>query len=337
MSKQDFVFSVDARHFSVTSRLHHNKLYTPCAYLRPSTSNGKTDFDKVLIFFEKSVANELNNWMPGYLRQSQPTGRWYTLLKTENIDCTNMGRFDHVRSFIRKAAEKSNDMDSDFPIKHLYFRAVDKDFAIVQELREIKECDGAFGDAVYFKFNKEEPEEMGKKVKTLNDVWSTLTEEQKNVVYYVIGKTLEEKGIKVPLPGPKKASINKIIFNGPATIVMWTDGTKTIVRCNDDSETIDDREKAVFAACAKKLLGTNATGSNYLDRINPAIEEALQSWHDRNIDDKKAEILSPNELRAIVGFKPVDDPKADQMRLLRHQLTLTQNLEPMNQKEEIND
>ena len=27
-----------------------------------------------------------------------------------------------------------------------------------------------------------------------------------------------------------------------------------------------------------------------------------------------AEILSPNELRAIVGFKPVDDPKADQLR-----------------------
>lgn len=289
MSKQDFVFTIDAHHFQISSRLHHNKLYTPCAYVRPSVSNGKTDFDKVLMFFEKSVASEFNSWMPGFLKQSQTTGRWYMVLRSADIDCTSMGQFDRVRSFLRKAAEKSNDMDSDFPIKHIYFRAVARD-RVVPELREIKECDGAFGDTVYFKFNKEEAEEMGtKKVKTLNDIWSTLTEEQKNAVYYVIGKTLEEKGIKLELPAMTKLSIKKIIFNGPATIVFWTDGTKTIVRCNDVTEAIDDREKAVFAACAKKLLGTNATGSNYLDRINPAIEEALQSWHDRNIYDKKKE------------------------------------------------
>ena len=289
MSKQDFVFTVDAHHFQVTSRLHHNKLYTPCAYVRPSVSNGKTDFDKVIIFFEKPVANEFNKWMPGYLKHSQTTGRWYMALTCEAIDRTSMGHFDHVRSFLRKASEKSNDMGSDFPIKHLYFRAVDGAMALVPKLREIKECDGAFGDAVYFKFNKEEPEEMGKKVKTLNDVWNTLTEEQKNAVYYTIGKCLEEKGIKLELHTMTKSSIKRIIFNGPATIVMWSDGTKTIVRCSKETEEFDDREKAIFAACAKKLLGTNKTGSNYLDFIRPACDEALQSWHDRVIDDKKKE------------------------------------------------
>lgn len=281
MSKQDFVFTIDAHHFLVTSRLHHNKLYTPCAYVRPSKSNGKADFDKVLMFFEKSIANEFNNWIPGYLKQSQTTGRWYTLLRTEDIDCTSIGWFDQVKSFLLKAAEKSNDMDADFPIKHLYFRAVDRDIAIVPKLREIKECDGAFGDAVYFKFNKEEPEEMSTKVKTLNDVWSTLNEEQKNAVYLVIGKALENKGIQIPLPAPQKISIHKIIFNGPATVVFWTDGTKSIVRYNDETETIDDREKAVFAACAKKLLGTNATGSNYLDRIKPSFDAAQEEWAKR--------------------------------------------------------
>jgi hypothetical protein len=35
-----------------------------------------------------------------------------------------------------------------------------------------------------------------------------------------------------------------------------------------------------------------------------------------DIADKftRSEILSSNELRAIVGFKPVDDPKADELR-----------------------
>ncbi len=261
MSKQDFVFTIDAHHFQVTSRLHHNKLYTPCAYVRPSVSNGKTDFDKVLIFFEKSVATEFNFWMPGHLRQSQTTGRWYMLLRTDSIDHTNMGCFDHVKSFIRKAAEKSNDMNSDFPIKHLYFRAADmNDRNLVPRLREIKECDGAFGDAVYFKFNKEEePEEM-------------ITAKQQKVAYYGPGQELTAE---------TKLSIKKIIFNGPATIVFWTDGTKTVVRYNDATETIDDMEKAVFAACAKKLLGTNATGSNYLDRIKPAFDEAQEEWAKR--------------------------------------------------------
>lgn len=249
MSKQDFVFAIDAHHFHVTSRLHHNKLYTPCAYVRPSVSNGKTDFDKVLIFFEKSVASEFNRWIPGYLRQSQTTGRWYTLIRTEDIDCTHMGCFDQVRSFLRKAAEKSNDMDSDFPIKRLYFRAVGTEFAVVPKLREIKECDGAFGAGVYFKFNEEEPEEM-------------INAKQQKVAYYSSGQELT---------AATKLSIKKIIFNGPATIVMWNDGSKTVVKCND-FDTID-REKGVFAACAKKLLGTNKTGSNYLDKINRAMEK----------------------------------------------------------------
>jgi hypothetical protein len=201
------------------------------------------------MFFEKSVANEFNNWMPGYLRQSQTTGRWYMLLRTEDIDCAGAGVFNQVRSFLRKAAEKSNDMDSDFPIKHLYFRGVVRDFTVVPKLRAIKECDGAFGDAVYFKFNEEEPEEM-------------ITAKQQKVTYYSSGQELT---------ADTKLSIKKIIFNGPATIVMWSDGTKTVVKCQEEEKY--DGEKGIFAACAKKLLGTNKTGSNYLDKIYKAVEE----------------------------------------------------------------
>ena len=48
MSKQNFVFTVDARHFQVTSRLHHNKLYTPCAHVRPAKNKADFDNGKVL-------------------------------------------------------------------------------------------------------------------------------------------------------------------------------------------------------------------------------------------------------------------------------------------------
>lgn len=103
---------------------------------------------------------------------------------------------------------------------------------------------------------------------------NTNTNKQQKVAYYSSGQELT---------AATKLSIKKIIFNGPATVVFWTDGTKTIVRYNDDTETIDDREKAVFAACAKKLLGTNATGSNYLDRIKPAFDKAQEEWTKRII------------------------------------------------------
>lgn len=47
--------------------------------------------------------------------------------------------------------------------------------------------------------------------------------------------------------------IEKVIFNDPATIVLWKDGTKTIVKCGD--EDAYDPEKGLAMAIAKKALG----------------------------------------------------------------------------------
>ena len=47
--------------------------------------------------------------------------------------------------------------------------------------------------------------------------------------------------------------IKKVIFNDPATIVFWKDGTKTVVKCGDGD--IFDPEKGLAMAIAKKALG----------------------------------------------------------------------------------
>ena len=57
--------------------------------------------------------------------------------------------------------------------------------------------------------------------------------------------------------------IEKVIFNNPATIVIWADGTKTIIKCDKQDEF--DPEKGLAMAIAKKYLGTNKSGSNYYD------------------------------------------------------------------------
>lgn len=47
--------------------------------------------------------------------------------------------------------------------------------------------------------------------------------------------------------------IEKVIFNDPATVIIWADGTKTVVKCQD-GETYDP-EKGLAMALVKKMCG----------------------------------------------------------------------------------
>lgn len=53
--------------------------------------------------------------------------------------------------------------------------------------------------------------------------------------------------------------IRKVIFNDPATIIFWNDGTKTVVKA--DGEAFDP-EKGMAMAISKKMLGNEG---NYYD------------------------------------------------------------------------
>jgi hypothetical protein len=58
--------------------------------------------------------------------------------------------------------------------------------------------------------------------------------------------------------------IVNVIFNNPATIVMWSDGTKTIVKAQD-GETYDP-EKGLALAISKKALGNQGNYYNEFDK-----------------------------------------------------------------------
>lgn len=62
--------------------------------------------------------------------------------------------------------------------------------------------------------------------------------------------------------------IKDIIINDPATIILWKDGTKTIVKCQPD-DTFDP-EKGIAMAILKKLYGN---GGFYKDVFEPAIDK----------------------------------------------------------------
>lgn len=55
--------------------------------------------------------------------------------------------------------------------------------------------------------------------------------------------------------GMCNVSIRKVIFNDPATIVLWSDGSKTVVKCGP--EDTYDMEKGLAMAIVKKMAGND--------------------------------------------------------------------------------
>ena len=64
--------------------------------------------------------------------------------------------------------------------------------------------------------------------------------------------------------------IKNVIFNDPATIVFWEDGTKTVVKCQDGDEF--DPEKGLVMAIVKKAYGNKGSYCNKLKKWLPKEE-----------------------------------------------------------------
>lgn len=70
--------------------------------------------------------------------------------------------------------------------------------------------------------------------------------------------------------------IKNVIFNDPATIVFWEDGTKTVVKCQDGDEF--DPEKGLAMAIVKKAYGNKGGYCNKLKKWLPK-EEPVYTNH----------------------------------------------------------
>lgn len=77
-----------------------------------------------------------------------------------------------------------------------------------------------------------------------------------NPYYHYAGCPKEQlKSRDTVLFGMCRVSIRKVIFNDPATVVMWSDGTKTVVKCSP--EDTYDMEKGLAMAIVKKMAGND--------------------------------------------------------------------------------
>lgn len=75
-------------------------------------------------------------------------------------------------------------------------------------------------------------------------------------------------------------SIKQVIFHDPATIIYWTDGTRTVVKCQDGD--VYDPEKGLAMAISKKALGNKVNYHNVFKQWLP--EEEVETLDQRIID-----------------------------------------------------
>lgn len=77
--------------------------------------------------------------------------------------------------------------------------------------------------------------------------------------------------------------IERVIFNDPATIVLWSDGTKTVVKAQD-GETYDP-EKGLALAISKKALGNQGNYYNEFDKWLKEHEKKKQEDFKTTLDE----------------------------------------------------
>lgn len=110
-----------------------------------------------------------------------------------------------------------------------------------------------------------------------------------------VDRVMEEAAKKKEETTMTAASIKNVIFNPPATIVFWTDGSKTVVKCNAKEEF--DPEKGMAMAIAKRC-------ANNSDDFYKEIKKWVEKSGYKQVDDVKALV---KEIKRVY-YDPAKEP-----------------------------
>lgn len=115
-------------------------------------------------------------------------------------------------------------------------------------------------------------------------------------------KAISKYGDKAEKTYSLGTNIKKVIFNNPATIVFWSDGSKTVVKAHNDDY---DLEKGLAMAIAKKALGNEGNYYNVFKKWLPN-EDSSEEIRDRTCyeiaGERFNEILDKITKEAFRGF-----------------------------------
>ena len=93
--------------------------------------------------------------------------------------------------------------------------------------------------------------------------------------------------------------IKNVIYNDPATIVFWEDGTKTVVKCKNEKF---DSEKGLAMAFSKKIFGNKG---NYYKVFKKWLPKEEKSESTDIIKDISSKISKPKPQTFTFDLKPI--------------------------------
>lgn len=105
-----------------------------------------------------------------------------------------------------------------------------------------------------------------------------------------------------------KPAVKNVIFNDPATIIFWTDGTKTVVKCQEGDTY--NRETGFVMAYLKKLLGNDNTFNKEIEKWVPeeSISKAYAKLGESIVEGFKDAVANEKEHAPIkTGRYPWDE------------------------------
>lgn len=119
-------------------------------------------------------------------------------------------------------------------------------------------------------------------------------------LYYIKGSNKSSSANKETaersnyMPTDIRRHIRNVKFNPPATIVFWTDNTKTVVKCKGEDY---DPEKGLAMCICKKVLGDKG---NYYE----VFKKWLPKEDDSDVVQKVLEHIEPQTFK--FNLKPID-------------------------------
>lgn len=108
-------------------------------------------------------------------------------------------------------------------------------------------------------------------------------------IYDMLGKTWALERV-IP-------EIKNVIFNPPATIVLWADNTKTVVRCHKDDTY--NPEYGFMMCCTKKLFGNTSKYRDIVQKWCWDNEKCSVEYCNYKAYMKSAENIPPRNLKDI--------------------------------------
>lgn len=106
------------------------------------------------------------------------------------------------------------------------------------------------------------------------DVLTSFNSEQKDLLMEVINVIIDRYESNLVLASSR---IDHVKFSGPATIIFWKDGTKTIVKCTEEDEL--NCETGIAMATLKKILGDGYVP--YKKKVKEIVDEQCKKDLDK--------------------------------------------------------